>query len=117
MESPIMVPNRERTYNDVVTRVAGGTPQTISNSDAFDTVYKNHQNYYDDKRYFIFDKNFHKMENYLLDGFRNQLDSNLGLSNANLVHVDNYEKKKLNVDFSRVPRVIYIYRNIFYKFY
>ena len=42
-ESPVIVRPRDRTFDDITSRVASGTQQTISNSAAFDVVYRNHQ--------------------------------------------------------------------------
>lgn len=40
-ENPVIVnSNRDRTFEDITSRVASGTKQSISNSDAFDVAYK-----------------------------------------------------------------------------
>ena len=101
MESPVIY---SRNYQDITGRVASGTAQSISNSAAFDTVYRDRQDYYNNRRFFVFDSNFNKMENYMLNGFKNQLDANINY-NANEEHVSGFEKKKLNIDYSGAPYV------------
>lgn len=108
METPVIIKASpvEPTFQDVRKRVAMDTPQTITNNEAFDVVYKDHKSYYEDKKYIIFDKNFQKTEDYLLGEFANAVNTNLVLD-KNLVHVDDYKRKgRLNLDLSSVPRVI-----------
>jgi hypothetical protein len=100
-ETPTIV---SRNFQDITSRVAGATGQSISNSAAFDAVYRDHQDYYNNRRFFVFDKNFNKMENYMLDGFRKQLDANINY-NPNIQHASSIERNKLNIDFSNTPYV------------
>ena len=45
METPVIIrkSSSDSTFNDIKTRVAMNTPQTISNSDGFDSIYKDHK--------------------------------------------------------------------------
>ena len=45
METPVIIrkSSSDSTFNDIKTRVAMNTPQTISNSDGFDAIYKDHK--------------------------------------------------------------------------
>lgn len=101
MEAPVIV---SRNFQEVSSRVTSSTPQTISNSAAFDVVHRGRGDYYDTRRLFIFDKNFNQMENYMLDGFKKQIDANIKYSNEE--HADNYEKRSLNINTNDAPYVI-----------
>jgi hypothetical protein len=101
MESPVIV---SRNFQDITSRVAGSTSQSISNSAAFDVVHRSPQDYYDNRRFFVFDKNFNQMENYMIDGFKKQIDANINYD-ANEEHSSGFEKRKLNVNTNDAPYV------------
>ena len=75
-ESPV-IRRLDTTFDDITSRVASGTGQTISNAAAFDVVYRNQKDYYDNRKFFVFDSNFNDMETYLLNGFKQQIDANI----------------------------------------
>lgn len=100
-ETPTIV---SRNFQDITSRVAGSTPQSISNSAAFDVAYRDRQDYYNNRRFFVFDKNFNKMENYMLDGFKKQLDANINYD-PKREHASSIERNQLNIDFSNTPYV------------
>ena len=45
METPVIIrkTSRDSTFHDIQNRVAMDTPQTISNSEGFDAIYKDHE--------------------------------------------------------------------------
>ena len=47
------------------------------------------------------------MENYMLDGFRKQLDANINYD-PKREHASSIERNQLNIDFSNTPYVIII---------
>ena len=111
MESPVIIKKSavDPTFQDIRQRVATETPQAISNTEGFDAIYRDHKDYYNDKRFVIFDKNFQQMEDHLLGQFASSIDSNL-VFDEKLVHVDDYKRKaNLNVDFSHTPQVNIIF--------
>jgi hypothetical protein len=98
MEAPTIVKTLgyQERFN-VGERVASQLDQTITNRQAYDIVYPNHKAYYNDKRFVVFDKNFNQVESYLLDQFKSAIDSAIDYkSNSNLVHVDEFDKTKVN---------------------
>jgi len=103
-ENPVIVRTKDRTYNDITSRVADGTTQAISNSAAFDIQYKNRQAFYDERKLFIFDKNFNDMENYLLDNFKKQIDSGINYS-ASITHASDIDRHRLNVNTKDAPYI------------
>ena len=103
-ESPV-IRRLDTTFDDINSRVASGTSQTITNSAAFDVVYQNKRDYYDNRRFFVFDSNFNKMENYLVNGFKQQLDANINYDPKE-EHANAFAQNKLNLDFSRAPYVL-----------
>ncbi len=99
LESPTIVPSLgyENRFN-VQDRVAERLPQTISNRQAYDLVYPTHQDYYKDKRFVVFDRNFNQVEDFLLNQFKSAIDSAIDYtSNSNLEHVDKFDKSKVNL--------------------
>jgi hypothetical protein len=106
MEAPIIVKSINRGITsmkeDAWNQAVGMTPQSISNRQAYDLFYPNHKSYYEDKKFFIFDKNYNQMEKALVDTFERAVDSSI---NKNIKHVDELRDPKLNVDFDRIPRV------------
>lgn len=109
MEAPIIVKSigrgvtsaREEAWN----RAVGMTPQAISNTQAFNVMYPTHKSYYDDKKFFVFDKNYETMEKALVSTFEDAVDASL--KNPDLKDVDDIKRPlpKLNVNYSRIPRV------------
>lgn len=72
--------------------------QTITNRQAYDLVYPTHQDYYKDKRFIVFDRNFNQVEDYLLNQFKSAIDSAIDYSgNGKLEHVDSFDKSKVNL--------------------
>ena len=101
METPTIVkslnPNSFDQFN-VRNSLALMTPQVVTNRQAYDITYKSHQDYYKDKQIHVFDANFDKMENYLVNQFKSAIDSSIDFSgNANLVDVKDLDKRTLNV--------------------
>lgn len=92
----------ENQFN-VDNRVAQQMSQTITNKQAFDLVYPTHREYYNDKRFVVFDDNFNRVEEYLLNQFKSTIDSAFNYnSNQNLVDVKDFNKNSINlrnVDF------------------
>ena len=74
------------------------TPQPVTNRQAYDILYPTHQDYYKDKQMHIFDANFDKMEDYLVNQFKSAIDSSIDYTkNQNLVNVRDLDRKTLNV--------------------
>jgi hypothetical protein len=99
LEAPTIVPSLgyEQPFN-IQNRVAQRLPQTITNRQAYDLIYPTHQDYYKDKRFIVFDRNFNQVEDYLLNQFKSTIDSAIDYSsNSKLVHVDNFDKSKINL--------------------
>jgi len=105
MESPVIIRRvgRNDNFHDVRNRVALQTARNVSNFDSYDIMYNNHKDYYNDKKYFVFDNNFEKMEDYLLGEFSDSISANI-VPNKNLVHVDDY-KTTMNGEGFQVPNI------------
>lgn len=90
-------------------RVAAKSTQTISNRQAYDALYPNHQSWYDEKRFVVLDKNFQEMENYLLGEFKQALNKEFAFNETKkITHVDEIDKSKINlknINFDAMPRV------------
>lgn len=81
---------------DVQERVGYMMPQQITNSQAFDVVYGSHKAYYDDKRFTVFDKNFDKVEENLLNQFKSTIDSAVEYTKkSKLEHVDYFDRNRI----------------------
>jgi hypothetical protein len=110
LEAPVIVKSLgyENPFN-VERRVASRLDQTITNRQAFDLVYPTHRDYYNDKRFIVFDRNFNQAEDYLLNQFKSAIDSAIDYSsNKNLEHVDTFDKSKINlktIDYSGAPTI------------
>jgi len=108
MEAPTIVKSINRGVTsmseDAYNKAIGKTPQTASNRQAYDIMYPNHKSYYKDKRFFIFDKNYDKMEKSLIDTFENAVDTSLH-NKHKIIHVDEIEDKIINVNYDNIPRV------------
>jgi hypothetical protein len=99
MEAPTIVKSlgSAQPFN-IQDRVASKLDQTISNRQAYDLIYPSHQAYYNDKRFIVLDRNFQQTEEYLLNQFKSAIDSVIDYSsNKNLVHVDDFNKNKVNL--------------------
>jgi len=79
-------------------RAAAKSQQTISNRQAYDSIYANHKSWYDEKRFVVIDKNFEMMEKDLLGQLKNNLEAkfNFGLT-KNIKHVDEIDQHDINV--------------------
>ena len=100
MESPIIVKSLGGGYDpfNVSNRLAQMTPQRITNRQAYDLVYKSHEDYYKDKRIRVFDPNFTKIEDAIVKQFKNNIDQAIDKSgNSNLVDVRDLDKNSLNI--------------------
>ena len=85
----------------------------MRNTDAFNLVHDSHQvhwnylkqAYYDNKRSIIFDSHFNETESYLLNDFKAAIDARIDYSkNANLTHVDDFDKSSLkDIPLVNVP--------------
>lgn len=98
LEVPTFVkssPNRFNPFN-VNDRIAENLPQTIRNSQAYDLTYKDHKDYYNDKKVYSFDENFKETEKFLLKDFKNAIKSQL-TADPNLIHANNLNKSRLNL--------------------
>ena len=110
MEAPTIVKSIHRGITsmreDAWNQAVGKTPQTMSNRQAFDVMYPTHKSFYDDKQFFIFDKNYNKMEKALLKTFEKAVDDSFNHNQTkSFDSVDQISDKKMNVDFGNVPRV------------
>ncbi len=108
MEAPTIVKSIHRGITsmaeDAHSMAVSNTPQSISNRQSFDVIYPNHKAYYEDKRFFIFDRNYDTMEKALVDTFEKAVDSSI---NKNIRTVDAVKQPiKMDVDFDRIPRVL-----------
>lgn len=94
---------------NVMDRVAAKSTQTISNRQAYDSLYPSHKSWYDEKKFIVLDKNFEDMENYLLKEFKHTLDNQFGFVQAkNIQHFDELDKSQINlkgIDFGAMPKV------------
>jgi len=111
MEAPQIVKSINRGITsmrqDAWGQAVGKTPQTASNRQAYDIMYPNHQSYYKDKRYFIFDQNYKDMENALVDTFEKAVNDSFSSKKHDYISVDELEGKNVNVNFDKIPRVRY----------
>ena len=108
LEIPTIVkslnPNSFDQFN-VSNRLALMTPQVVNNRQAYDITYKTHQDFYKDKTMHVFDPNFDKMENFLVNQFKSAIDSSIDYTaNKNLVSVRDLDKNTLKVDQWNVAR-------------
>lgn len=94
---------------NVMNKVAAGSQQTISNRQAYDVLYPNHQSWYDEKKFIVLDKNFEEYENYILKDFKQALDRQFDYTQTkNIQHVDELDKTQIKVnglDFGRIPKI------------
>jgi len=90
-------------------RVASQSTQSISNRQAYDSLYPSHKAWYDEKKFVVLDKNFNDMENYLLNQFKDTLNKQFDYSTTkNIKHVDELDKNQIKVsgmDFGAMPKV------------
>ena len=119
MEAPVIVKSINRGITDMRTdaynQAVQKTPQTVSNRQAYDIMYPDHKSYYEDKKFFVFDGDYNRMENALINTFEKAVDEGLGdntvkaLGNGkinNIKHVDEIKDGKINVNFGQIPAVI-----------
>jgi hypothetical protein len=79
-------------------RLANQMEQTITNRQAYDLLYPTHESYYNDKKFLVLDRNFNQVEDYLLNQFKQTIDSAIDYnSNSKLEHVDNFNKNSVNL--------------------
>lgn len=118
MEAPVIVKSIGRGITsmreDIMDRAISNTPQSVSNRAAYDIMYPTHESYYNDKKYFVFDENFEKVEKVLINSFEKAVNEGLtdpkvkpnhkGYIN-NIEHVDEIKDTNLKFDFDKVPRV------------
>lgn len=94
---------------DVMGRVASQSTQSISNKQAFDSLYPSHKSWYDEKKFIVLDKNFNDMENYLLGQFKNTLNKQFDYSaTKKIMHVDELDKNQIKLsgmDLGAMPKV------------
>jgi hypothetical protein len=93
---------------NVKDRVADAFHQKVSNTQAYDIIYPNHQAYYEDKKFHIFDSNFQRTEDYLLNEFKKAIDEKVDYSAyKNIQHVDDIKQPidLSGIDVSRAPRI------------
>ena len=113
MESPIYrkdIPPAYQADFDVLGGVAAKTNPRVSNEQAYNAIYSSHKDWYDEKKYKVFDNNFSRVERSLLNVFQDTLDRGLNKESAkNLKFAEDFDKSQFNVksiDFSKIPRVI-----------
>ena len=111
MEAPKIVKSIHRGITsmreDAWNQAVGKTPQTMSNRQAFDVMYPDHKSFYADKQFFIFDRNYEKMQKALVKTFERAVDNSLNHGHKKLIEsVDEIRDTKLNVDFGDIPRVL-----------
>lgn len=118
METPVIVKSINRGItsmrDDAIQQAVDRTPQVVPNREAFNAIYPTHRAYYDDKRFFVFDKNYYDMQKELIKTFEQAVDSsftnhkvkaqNNGRIN-NIKDVEEIKNKNLNVNFDNIPRV------------
>lgn len=114
MEAPKIVKSIHRGITsmseDAWNQAVGKTPQTMSNRQAFDVVYPDHKSFYADKQFFIFDRNYEKMQKALVHTFEKAVDDSLNKGHTKLFEsVDQFGDAKINVDFGGVPKVKYLF--------
>jgi hypothetical protein len=77
-------------------RLANQIEQTITNRQAYDLLYPNHESYYNDKKFLVLDRNLNQVEDYLLNQFKQTIDSVIDYnSNSKLVQVEILDKSKV----------------------
>jgi hypothetical protein len=110
LESPTIVKSLgyQEPFN-VMDRVASQSSQTISNRQAYDSMYPSHKSWYDEKKFVVLDKNFDDMQNFLLKQFKDTLNKQFDYSaTKNIQHVEELDKNQINVsgmDFGAMPKV------------
>jgi hypothetical protein len=100
METPQIVKKLGNGYDpfNVQDRLALMSPQRVTNRQAYDIVYKSHEDYYKDRQIRVFDSNFEQMENYLIKEFKEGVTKAIDFdANKNLKHVADLDKSTLNV--------------------
>jgi hypothetical protein len=85
------------------------TPQVVTNRQAYDIVYKSHEDYYKDRQIHVFDSNFDKMENYLVQNFRESINKAIDFKSTRILDVKDLDRNALNVKawnvHENLPRV------------
>ncbi len=110
LETPQMVKSLGYPESfDVMGRVASKSTQTISNRQAYDSIYPSHKSWYDEKKFVVLDKNFNDMENVLLGQFKDTLNKQFEFSTAKkITHVEEFDKNRINLsgmDFGAMHKV------------
>ena len=90
-------------------RAAGKSEQSISNKQAYDSIYPSHKSWYDEKRFIVIDKNFEMMEKNLLGQFKQNLDAKFDFAaTKNVKHVDELDQNDIKVkgmDFGSMHKI------------
>lgn len=115
-EAPVIVKSINRGItsieDDAKALAISRMDQVISNTEAYNMKYSSLKNYYDDKKMFVFDQNYKKMEDALIDSFEKSIRD---VSNKNIISVDQI-KNRIPIDVSSIPTVfliIYTYSNFY----
>ena len=98
LETPVIIPNKNIPINEPFNmnqRLAQGKNSPLSNSQRFDVLHPNHESYYDQRKYTIYDSNYKVNHEDLLKQFKANLQKVL---NSNGIKSDNVEDYKLNLN-------------------
>jgi hypothetical protein len=97
METPFMVKSLgQKDPFDISSKVAQGREQVISNQQAYDIQYPNAQAFYDQRRFTVIDRNFRDVEDSLLNGLKQTIDSVLDTeANKKLTRADDMKRPDL----------------------
>merc|ERR1711957_307738 len=92
-------------------RAAGKSEQSISNRQAYDSIYPSHKSWYDEKKFVVIDKNFEMMEKELLGQFKQNLDAKFDFkASKNIKHVDELDQSDVKaqmkgMDFGSIHKI------------
>jgi len=112
MESPVIVKSINRgitsMIQDAKDMAVQRVPQTVSNKGVYDLMYQKHSDYYEDKKLFIFDPMFEKVETALINTFEKAVQETILPKSKNAILVDDIKDIKnpiLGITDEVVPRV------------
>lgn len=108
MESPTIVKSLGPDETPF-SRAAKQSQQSITNRQAYDSLYPNHKSWYDEKKFIVIDENFEMMERELLGKFKENLNAKFDFKlSKNVKHVDELDQNNLKVnsmDFGSMHKI------------
>lgn len=115
LETPVIVPNVKEPAIDPFNmnqRLAEGKNSPFTNSQQFDILYPNQQNYYNERSYTTFDQSYKLNQEALLNKFKEKLQNILKGNSTNSNYVEDYKDKinmsKINDELKKKAPVIIV---------